>query len=109
MNNKIKWLGLLGILGALGFITHNYGFFGFFGFFSFFAAHQKSDERLTKNAYKAGFYSFIVALIGLSILITALSLKTGLVISAIILAIIFITTILTYVISLMLLETGGDK
>lgn len=110
MNGKnMKWLGLLGLLGLLGFATHNYGFFGFFGFFAFFAAAQRSDERLEINAYKAGFNSFVVSLIGLALLITALSMQTGLALVSIIIAIVFIAAILTYVLSMLVLEKKGGK
>lgn len=102
--NKMKLLGFLGFLGLIGIPTHNYGFFGFFGFFSFFAAAQKSDERMSQNAYKAGFNAFVVSLIGLSFLITALSMNTGIALWSIILAAAFIVSILTFVISFIVLE-----
>lgn len=107
--NKIKLLGFLGFLGLIGIPTKNYGFFGFFGFFSFFAAHKNSDERLSLNSYKAGFYAFIVALIGLSTLITAFSMNSGIALFSIILAVTFIAVILTFVISLGMLEKGVGK
>lgn len=106
--NKIKLLGFLGFLGLLGVWTKNYGFFGFFGFFSFFAATAKQDERLKINAYRAGFNSFIAALIGLSVLITGLSMDIGMALFSIITAAAFIATILTFVISLIVLEKKGE-
>ncbi|MGM5483745.1 MAG: DUF3796 domain-containing protein [Nanobdellota archaeon] len=107
--NKIKLLGFLGFLGLLGIWTKNYGFFGFFGFFSFFAATSKQDERLNINVYKAGFNGFVASLIGISLLVTAHSMETGLVFIAIITAVIFIIMILIFVISLILYEKKGLK
>ena len=105
-NKKIRFLGFLGFLGLLGIYTKNYGFFGFFGFFSFFAAASKSDERLSGNAYKAGFYSFVISLIGLSFLVTALSLQTGIALMSLIIATVFLLTIVTFVASFILAEKG---
>lgn len=107
MKNKIKLLGLLGFLGLLGIPTKNYGFFGFFGFFSFFAATSKPDERLETNTYRAGFNSFVVALIGLSVLITSISMQSGIALMSIIIAATYIATILAFVISFMVLEKKG--
>lgn len=105
--NKMRLLGLLGFLGLLGIYTKNYGFFGFFGFFSFFGVSKVQDERLEANTYRAGFYSFVVALIGLSILITGISMQAGLALQSLILAAVFIAVIVTFVISFMVLEKGG--
>lgn len=105
--NKMRLLGLLGFLGLLGLWTKNYGFFGFFGFFSFFAAGAKSDERVVTNTYRAGFNSFVVALIGLSVLITGLSMQTGLALMSLIIAAVFIATIVTFVVSFMVLDRKG--
>ena len=105
--NKLKFLGFLGFLGLLGVYTNNYGFFGFFGFFSFFGITSKPDERLTENTYRAGFNSFVVALIGLSVLITALSMQGGLALMSLIIAAAYILTIVTFVVSFMILEKKG--
>ena len=105
--NSIRFLGFLGFLGLLGIYTGNYGFFGFFGFFSFFAASVKNDERLEKNVYKAGFYSFIVSLIGINTIIVGLSIDAGLALISIIAAAAFISVILTFVVSFRVLDKKG--
>ncbi|MFP4112607.1 MAG: DUF3796 domain-containing protein [Candidatus Woesearchaeota archaeon] len=106
---NLRYLGLLGFLGLLGIYTQNSGFFGFFGFFSFFAMSERPDERLAENTYKAGFNAFVVALAGLSLLITALSMRSGLVLIGLFIAGIFMAVILTFVISFMVLERGIGK
>lgn len=105
--DKMRFLGFLGFLGLLGFFTKNYGFFGFFGFFAFFAATKRQDERLTENTYKAGFYAFVAALLGLSLLVTAISMRAPLALFSLIIAGAYIAVILTFVISFMLLEKRG--
>lgn len=105
--NAIRLLGFLGFLGLLGIYTKNYGFFGFFGFFSFFVASVKNDERLERNVYKAGFYSFIVGLIGVNTLIVGLSLKSGIALLSIIISVVFILMLLTFIISLGILDKKG--
>ncbi|MFW5746574.1 MAG: DUF3796 domain-containing protein [Nanoarchaeota archaeon] len=105
--HNLKLLGFLGLLGLLGFTTKNYGFFGFFGFFSFFAATAHPDERLRMNTYKAGFYAFVVALIGLSTIITAFSLNVGMALTSLLIAAAYVATLLTFVISFVIAERRG--
>lgn len=105
----LKFMGFLGFLGLLGFATENYGFFGFFGFFSFFAAAGRPDERLAANAYKAGFNGFMVAMLGLSALVTALSMDGGLALLSLMLAAVFAAVIVTFVVSMIVLERSPKK
>lgn len=105
--NKIKLIGFLGFLGLLAIPTKNYGFLGFFGFFSFFAAAQRQDERLSMNAYKSGFNAFVAGLIGHSIMVTALSLAVPLAMFSLLLAAVFIVVIVTFVVSMLVLEKRG--
>ncbi|MGM5484958.1 MAG: DUF3796 domain-containing protein [Nanobdellota archaeon] len=109
MMKKIRVLGLLGLLGFLGLFTGNYGFFGFFGFFSFFAAAKVSDERLTHNVYRSGFNSFVVSLIGLSLLITAHSMRQSMEVLAIITASVFVAMIIAFVLSMNIYERKGEN
>ncbi|MBW2982750.1 DUF3796 domain-containing protein [Candidatus Woesearchaeota archaeon] len=103
---RYKYLGFLGLLGLLGIATDNAGFFGFFGFFSFFAVTAKPDERLAENTHKAGFTGFVVGLIGLSLLVTALAMDAARETIALITAGAFIAVILAFVISFMRYEKG---
>lgn len=102
-----RWFGLFGLLGLLAFPTKNYGLLGFFGFFGFFALGGKGDERLAHNAHKAGYNAFAVSLLGMGLLTMAYALGTGVALTGLILAAAFTATILTFVISLAVLERGG--
>ena len=102
--NNIKFLGFLGFLGLLGIYTGNAGFYGFFGFFFFFPVAAKSDERLAENTYRSGFNAFIVALLGLSTMITGLSMESSINTIALIIAGTFIIMLFTFVISFMVFE-----
>ena len=107
MDKRMRLFGLFGLLGLMGFATGNYGFFGFFGFFSFFAVGAVQDERLEMNVYRAGFNGFVVSLIGLGVLVTALSMDKGLALFSLLLALVFIAVVVTFVISIFVLERRG--
>lgn len=100
-------LGFLGFLGLLGLPTGNYGFFGFFGFFSFFGVAARGDERLTTNAYRAGYIGFVAAILGMSLLVTALSMGTGPGLLALMIAGVFIAVLVSFVVAFFILERGG--
>ena len=103
--NKLRYLGFLGFLGLLGLLTGNYGFFGFFGLFAFFGAYFKNtDELLRKNINRAGLNGFVVATVGLVVSMVVITSLEALEAAALLIAITFVVSILTFTFSLHIYE-----
>lgn len=103
--NKLRILGFLGLIGLLGLFTGNYGFFGFFGFFAFLGpSFSKTDELLKRNIDRAGFNGFVVSLIGLVCTIVAITTLETLTAAALLVAVTFVASVLTFTFSLQIYE-----
>lgn len=87
--NPIAFLGLIGLIGIFGFFNGSWDWFIFFPWFVWFVWLKKpTDERFYTNIYKAARNGFVIAMIGVSIILGLMGFKLpyrSLIVSAIIL------------------------
>jgi len=68
--NPIALFGCLGLIGIIGMVTGDLLWFSWFAWFSWFGRYKNpTDERFFRNITKTGLSCFIVAVVGLSIVV----------------------------------------
>lgn len=96
--SRLHYLSLLGLLGLLGLITGNGSFYGFFGFFGFAGLSRiKQDERYAQNVARSGLNGFVVAIVGLALVMFVATLREQIDLAALGVAITFVAALLTFV------------
>lgn len=106
--NPFIYLTSLSLLGLLGLVTKEPGWFGFFGFLGWLGwARTPYDERLRSNVARASQVGFTVAMVGVTLLVALSALEVPRVIVSVGLATLFVAMVLSFGVSVMLLERRG--